>query len=249
MLAESEAFALCLDFDGTLAPIVEDPTEAALPAETREHVARLAANPAVDVAVISGRALDDITSRVGIDGIGYAGNHGLEIQHGEEIWVHPEVKSHRDAMERTLDRIEDELETISGAFVEDKHATAAVHYRQAGTDDSSLVITRVQDIVETEDGLSMEVDNQTVEIRPEIEQRKGEAVTELIDVDAGTAVVYLGDAQTDVDAFETLDALDNTTIQISVDNDLPSSGYHLDSPEDVEAFLGWLGDELGDAEK
>jgi trehalose 6-phosphate phosphatase len=248
MLTDSEEFALCLDFDGTLAPIVEDPNEAALPAATRTQVSSLAANPAVDVAVISGRALEDIRSRVGIDGIGYAGNHGLEIQQGEEMWVHPDVKSHRGAMERTLDRIEQELEAIPGAFVEDKHATAAVHYRRAGTDDSSLVIARVQGIVESEDGLSMEVDNQTVEIRPEIDQRKGEAVMELIDTESGTGIVYLGDAETDVDAFETLAALENDTIQISVGNELPSSGYHLDSPADVEAFLAWLGEELA-AEK
>lgn len=240
LLTASERLALCLDFDGTLAPLVEHPDDARLPSETRRYVQRLGDNPAVDVAVISGRALEDVRSRVDVDGLSYAGNHGLELQQGEDVWVHPDVEEHRPTLERTVDRIEGELAAIPGSSVEDKYATVTVHYRRAGTDASSLVIATVQDIVEREARLTMAVDNQTVEIRPDIEQRKGHAVTRLVDVESGTGIIYCGDAQTDVDAFETLASLPNETIEISVGDNLPARGYHLDSPSEVQSFLQWL---------
>lgn len=239
--------ALCLDFDGTLAPIVADPDEATLPDESRHHLTELAENPTVEIAVISGRALEDIRSRVDVDGIKYAGNHGFELQQAGKTWVHPGVEPHRTALERTCNRLEQELEPLPGCFVEDKRATATVHHRQASTEDGSLAIAIVQDIVESEDGLSMNVDNQAVEIRPEIDRHKGDAVEELIEIDSDTLVVYLGDAETDVDAFRTLAAINDETVHVAVGSDLPASGYHLESPADVQAFLHWLRIELGES--
>jgi trehalose 6-phosphate phosphatase len=189
LLTATDRLALCLDFDGTLAPIVDDPAAAEMPDETRAHVQTLAEHPAVDVAIISGRALEDIRSRTGIDGISYAGNHGLELQQGEEVWVHPDVETHRPALEKSLDRIRQDLSDVPGTSVEDKHASATIHYRRATTDDSSFVIAAVEDIVENEDGLTMAVDNQTVEIRQDIDQRKGEEVTELGDIESGVGIV------------------------------------------------------------
>ena len=244
LLTATDRLALCLDFDGTLAPIVDDPDEAGMPDETRDHVQTLAEHPAVDVAVISGRALEDVRSRAGIDGISYAGNHGLELQRGEEVWIHPDVETHRPALEKALDRIRQELSGVPGTSVEDKHASATIHYRRANTEDSGFVIAAVEETVENEDGVSMTVDNQTVEIRPDIPQRKGEAVRELIDVQSGMGIVYLGDAQTDVDAFETLAAVPNETVEISVGDTLPAKGYHLDSPAAVQRVLAWLSDEI-----
>lgn len=247
LFAVREKLALCLDFDGTLAPIVQEPDEATLPPETRRHLSVLSSTLDVDIAVISGRALEDIRSRVDVPNVDYAGNHGLEIQKGGDIWVHPAVERHRDGLERACDRLERELAPISGCFVEDKYATATVHHRRADTDDSSLVITTVQDVVEDEDGLSMVVDDQAVEIRPDIDQHKGEAAEELVDIDSETLVVCIGDAQTDVDAFRTLAAIDTETVQVSVDGELPASGHTLESPADVEVFLQWLRTELGDS--
>lgn len=69
--------AVFLDYDGTLTPIVADPEEAHLSAETREVIGELARH--VPVAVISGRVLGDVRARVELDRIYYAGSHGFEI--------------------------------------------------------------------------------------------------------------------------------------------------------------------------
>lgn len=247
LLPAHETVALCLDFDGTLAPIVPDPNDAILPDETREQLAGLAANPVVDIAVISGRALEDIRSRVDIAGIKYAGNHGLELQGVADMRVHPALDRYRPALERTAEQLELELQPVPGCFIEDKYATLTVHHRRADTDDGSFVIATVQSLVDSEDGLSMSVDKQAVEVCPDIDYHKGDAIEELIDIDSDPLVIYLGDAQTDVDAFRTLAAADNDTIQVSVGSDLPASGYHLESPADVERFLGWLRKELNES--
>jgi trehalose 6-phosphate phosphatase len=246
LLAGREKVALYLDFDGTLAPIVGDPDGATLPAETRRHLVALANSPAVDVAVISGRALDDIRSRVDIAGIEYAGNHGFERGGDGDAWVHPAVERHRPVLDRARRRLERELDSVPGCFVEDKYATLTVHHRRAGPDEGSLAIAAVQTVVDDEEGLSMVVDEQAVEIRPAIDYGKGDAVEELFDADPETLAIYFGDAQTDVDAFRTLSAWDDETVHVSVGDALPASGHHLESPADVERFLRWLRIELGD---
>src|SRR5690606_23488960 len=71
---------VAVDFDGTLTPIVAHPAGAMLPPRAREVLERLGARPDPDVAVVSGRALEDVRERSALDGIYYAGNHGMEIE-------------------------------------------------------------------------------------------------------------------------------------------------------------------------
>jgi len=81
---EAVALSLFLDFDGTLAPIVNDPGDARLAPGVRKRLEALAARNDTLVAIVSGRALADLRPRVGIASAIYAGNHGLEIS-GPEI--------------------------------------------------------------------------------------------------------------------------------------------------------------------
>jgi len=245
LLAGGEPLALGLDFDGTLAPIVADPDDAALPAGTRRHLTALADVPAVDVAVISGRKLADVRSRVGVAGIGYAGNHGFELRRGETAWIHPAAERHRPALEQARERLERELAPVPGCFVEDKQASLTVHHRQAGPEAGSVAVAAVRAVADDEDRLSVVVDDQSVELRPDVDYDKGDAVEELLVAGPRTSAVYVGDARTDVDAFRALAARDGTTVRVAVGGDLPASNYRLESPADVERFLGWLRAEVG----
>jgi trehalose 6-phosphate phosphatase len=80
---------LFLDFDGTLAPIVEDPGMARMPTDTREALSLIALDPKISLAIISGRALSDLRLRVGLDNLIYAGNHGLEISGPGLAFIEP----------------------------------------------------------------------------------------------------------------------------------------------------------------
>src|SRR5207253_8878511 len=76
---------LFLDFDGVLAPIVERPEDAAAPPETRAELERLVGRYAI-VAVVSGRAGEDVRARVAVDGVVCVGSHGLELEPQAERW-------------------------------------------------------------------------------------------------------------------------------------------------------------------
>ena len=71
---------LLSDYDGTLTPIVGDPKDAILSPEVREKLRALSQKPTTSVGIISGRSISELKSMVAIEGIYYAGNHGLEIE-------------------------------------------------------------------------------------------------------------------------------------------------------------------------
>jgi trehalose 6-phosphate phosphatase len=213
-VADAAGVLLCLDFDGTLAPIVEEPDEAAMAPDCRSLVGDLANEPTVDVAVISGRAIDDLRARVDIEGVVYAGNHGLELRRRDETEVVPEAAEQRDAIDEVCAEIEAETDSIPGATVEHKGVTATVHYRQVPDERVPDVVDAVEEAVEdveagmdgVHDAFEVLGGKQIREIRPRVEWDKGRVV-ELLAEDAPDdwEVVYVGDDTTDEDAFEVVE--------------------------------------------
>lgn len=106
--------ALLLDYDGTLAPIAPHPDLAVLPPETKNVIQRLSNHSDVFVAVISGRNVENVKKMVGIEGITYAGNHGLEILHADgSKFVHPLPIQYEDKVSDLLKALQ---ESVSIAF-------------------------------------------------------------------------------------------------------------------------------------
>lgn len=212
--ADSPGVLLCLDFDGTLAPIVEEPDEAAMAADCRTVVGGLANEPTVEVAVISGRAIDDLRGRVDIDGIVYAGNHGLELHRHEQTQVVPEADEQRETIDELCAEIEEETDPIPGATVEHKGVTATVHYRRVPDEGVRDVVEAVEesvtDVEARMDGVDAPFEvlegKQIREIRPRVDWDKGRVVELLAeDVPDDWVVVYVGDDTTDEDAFEVVE--------------------------------------------
>lgn len=106
--------ALLLDYDGTLAPIAPHPDLAHLPQETKNVIQRLSNHSDVFVAVISGRNVENVKKMVGIEGITYAGNHGLEILHSDgSKFVHPLPIQYEDKVSDLLKSLQDSVHNIS----------------------------------------------------------------------------------------------------------------------------------------
>src|SRR5471030_1282040 len=137
-MREAVALSLFLDFDGTLAPIVNDPGDARLAPGVRKRLEALAARNDTLVAIVSGRALADLRPRVGIASAIYAGNHGLEIS-GPEIsgpelgkpvsFVEPYALARLETLRRICDNLTAALAHIPRARVEHKLLTTRVHNR------------------------------------------------------------------------------------------------------------------------
>jgi trehalose 6-phosphate phosphatase len=202
----SGRLVLLLDFDGTLAPIVERPELAEMPPRTRRALERLMAMPGVAVAVVSGRGLADVRERAALGDVAYAGNHGMEIEGAGLHRIHPQAAAARPELEAAAARIMADLEGIDGAFVEDKGLTLSIHYRMAPEQEPN-VREIVLEAVDGRPALRVTEGKMVLEVRPRVEWDKGRAVLFLLEQmrpPADAPVLYLGDDRTDEDAFRAL---------------------------------------------
>jgi trehalose-phosphatase len=245
---EGQKKTLLLDYDGTLTPIVNTPREAILSQEMRSTLESLKDDPDLVVAIISGRSLSDIKSLVSLDGIYYAGNHGMEIEYENESYVHPDAKNMKDMISRICSELKPRLDNIEGKIIEDKGLTASVHYRMVSEEN----VPRVKEIVSSimaryvEKGdIKMTRGKKVLEIRPNIDWDKGKAVEwvlESIDITGSdrTFPIYIGDDRTDEDAFL---AIKNKGVSVLVSSGAKDTEaeYILYNVEEVRKFLSWLG--------
>ena len=77
-IRKAPAVALFLDFDGTLAPFVWQPSAARLPWPTRRVLQRLGRLPGLRTWIISARREDDVRARIALPRLHYLGLYGWE---------------------------------------------------------------------------------------------------------------------------------------------------------------------------
>ena len=185
---------LFLDFDGVLAPIVDRPEDAEPPPETRAELARLVGRYAL-VAVVSGRASEDVRARVGVDGVVYVGSHGLELEPQAERWRRTLATFAADA-------------PWPAEEIEVKGLAVAFHFR--GHDDERDAVGRLDAIAESarEEGLVARYGRKILEVLPPVGSHKGTAVGSLLEQRGLRRALAAGDDTTDIDSFAALDGLD-----------------------------------------
>jgi trehalose 6-phosphate phosphatase len=240
---------LLIDYDGTLTPIVDRPELAVLSHETRKLLQKLIRNRRYTVGIISGRALSDLKSKIGLDDLIYAGNHGLEIEGLGSSFLEPvaaEMQPFLGILHRALSAT---MKGIRGVFIENKGLTLSVHYRM--TDDKEEVrvkdaFQRVTDPLHVTGKIKITQGKKVYEIRPPVDWNKGKAVAWLMaklkDIDRKRKIlpVYLGDDLTDEDAFKIIDKIEGISIVIGSDNINSAAPYFLKSPEEVAELLKML---------
>jgi trehalose 6-phosphate phosphatase len=193
--------AILLDVDGTLAPIVPQPEQATVPAETRAQLERLADRYAL-VACVSGRSAVDAERVVGVEGLTYVGLHGLELE--------PQAERYRDAIHRFA-------ETVDWP-VEDKGLTVSFHYR--GVEDEERARSELERVGEraTDAGFHARFGRKVLEILPPVEAHKGTAVRHLLERAGLDRALYAGDDRTDLDAFRAIEELE-VGVRVAVASD------------------------------
>ncbi|MBK9169376.1 MAG: trehalose-phosphatase [Bryobacterales bacterium] len=228
----------CFDFDGTLAPIVERPEAAWMPAETHEALGTLARAPGVTLALISGRALGDLRARAALDGVVYAGNHGLEIEGAGWRYLSPAAEQARSALESVNTLLLSRLEGMPGVLVEPKGLTTSIHFRLASRADASLVPEIVAGMIAPYgDRFRLTSGKEVVEVRPEADWHKGKAILWLSGRLGDPMVLFAGDDVTDEDAFAALP--DGVTVKVGPPGDTLAR-YRVDGPADVTRLIAWL---------
>ena len=124
--------AVLTDVDGTIAPIVQDPSEAAVPAATRELLEKLAERYAL-VGCLSGRRALDARRIVSVEGLAYSGNHGFELllPGEDEVRPDPSLDGHEADAPRFVEALDRRELEGTGIRIEDKGAIVALHWRGA----------------------------------------------------------------------------------------------------------------------
>jgi trehalose 6-phosphate phosphatase len=183
--------AIVLDVDGTLAPIVERPEQAAVPEETRTELTRLVERYAL-VGCVTGRPREDAERMVGVEGITYAGLHGLELE--------PQAERYREPLHSFV-------ETVDWP-VEDKGLTVSFHYRGAENEDAARA--ELETVAERARGVGLRArfGRKVLEILPPVEADKGTAVRHLLAHAGLKRALYAGDDLTDLDAFRAVEKLE-----------------------------------------
>jgi len=231
-----------LDYDGTLTPIVATPDLAVLSEEMRLTVKELAAK--VKVSIVSGRATDDVQSKVKLDGLFYAGSHGFEIvdPHGN-VKINQEAEAVCSTIVEVYHKLSEKVKEIEGSLVEDVKYTISCHYRLVKEEDVPKIKQAVDDILVEYRSLRVTHGKKVFELRPKIDWHKGKAVEWILDVigfDPNKhVVVYIGDDTTDEDAFTAIDAK-GFGILVAEDIRPTEAKYWINNTHDVKGVLEYF---------
>lgn len=234
-----------LDFDGTLAPIVSRPEDAVLLPAAAAALDRLASRPDTDVAVVSGRGLADVRARVALDGIWYAGNHGLEIAGPGLERLHPEAAAVEPELRACARSLASALKGLAGVQVEDKGLTLSVHYRRAQREDAGERVRAA--VARACEGGAFHVTEgkKVVEIRPAVAWDKGRATAYLLEVvegarSASVPALFVGDDRTDEDAFRVLEGRGAGVLVAEAPPAGTAAAAYLRDPSEVASLLEGL---------
>lgn len=236
---------LFLDYDGTLTPIVDSPDKAVLSKETKKSLIKLVRNPKFKIAIISGRSLKDIKKKVGIPGIIYSGNHGLEIE-GPTIKYENNISvEYLTILNEIRPILRDSLSHFKGVINEDKKMTLSIHYRLA----EKKIIPQIKTVIQQNISyylrgkkINIREGKMVLEITPNVEWDKGRAVLWILNhpgiSENNFYPLYFGDDLTDEDAFR---ALKSYGITILVGKKKKSNAqYFLNDVLEVDKFLEQL---------
>jgi trehalose 6-phosphate phosphatase len=215
------------DFDGTMAPIVNNPADARpLPAAAEALVA-LSELPDTTAALISGRALAVLRELSGMpDTVALVGSHGAEFDTGF-------VREIDTALLATMvATLRDIAGTRPGVTVETKPASVALHVRNAGAEDGAAALAAARAAAQHWPA-HLTAGKAVLEFAV-IVTDKGEAVDTLRARHDATATVFLGDDVTDEKAFK---RLGDTDIGVKVGPGDTLARYRVDAPEDVAEIL------------
>lgn len=233
-LAQTPNLLVACDYDGTIAPIVDDPMKALPLRETSVALRNLAVLPQTHVAVISGRSLRDLAalSRLPAE-IHLVGSHGTEFDIDFALDLDPELRTRRAELIAALNGV---IADHEGVSIEKKPASVAVHYRRVEADKVDQAIAAIEAVAATVDGLTTRRGKMVTELLL-VPTDKGKALTTVRANVGATAVLFIGDDVTDEDAFATLAGPD---LGVKVGEGESLAPFRVHSPDEAAVVLAAL---------
>jgi trehalose 6-phosphate phosphatase len=219
---------LAFDFDGTLAPIVPRPEDARVPAAVSARLSWLAAR--VPVAIVTGRAVGDVRSRLGFAPRYVIGNHGAEDESVDAAPLTRAIDPLRDLLSAHAGSLAD-----AGVRTEDKGLSIALHYRLAPrpVEAAALVRGLMSRLPPT---LHVFAGKMVVNVIAAHAPDKADAVRRLQSRSGAAGAFYVGDDVNDEPVF--IAALPQwLTVRIGRDDRASRARYFLDSVDEVAPLL------------
>ncbi|MFM2066563.1 MAG: trehalose-6-phosphatase [Pseudomonadota bacterium] len=221
---------VALDFDGTLADIVDRPADARIAPELARRLAALAR--LLPVAIVTGRSVDDVRGRLGFEPVSIIGNHGAED--GVDLQGAASRRSELAPLRQLLGLHASYL-VDAGVSVEDKGQSIALHYRLAADAERAqaaiaTTLGRLDQAVRTFKGKSV------VNVVPLFAPDKAAAVHDLVAACAASAALFAGDDVNDEPVFI---AAPIHWVTIRVGSDCPQSRarYFINHPQEMATLI------------
>lgn len=222
-LMAHERVLVGVDFDGTLAPIVEHPDLAVADPRALDLLSRIAEKPAVRVAIVSGRGLTDLKARLGdVPGATFVGEHGNDVE-GEQIEPSPALIEARSLVEGISARFPE-------ATVEEKQHSVTFHTRSLEAADAESARRQIREWVTGRQGIDLIEGKEVYELTTAV-GTKGDAIKELA---GDSPIIYLGDDTTDETVFEVLGPED---VGIKVGDGPTAATYRVEDIDGVVTIL------------
>jgi trehalose-phosphatase len=234
-IARVPRLLVACDYDGTLAPLVDDPAFATPLPEAEAIIREIAALPQTTVAVVSGRSLRDLAalSRMPSE-VQLVGSHGTEFDVGFAARMPPEIQALRTRLGQAVLEL---ARPHPGVRLEQKPASIAVHTRAVGPEAAAEILDAVRSGPATWPGVYVTTGRNVVELSV-IAPDKGSAVDELRTQHSASAVIFLGHDTTDEQVFRKLQGPD-LGIKIGI-GDETSAHFTVPDPDAAVQVLALL---------
>ncbi|MBI4813687.1 MAG: trehalose-phosphatase [Methanobacterium sp.] len=243
--------AIVTDVDGTISEIVPTPDEAMVTESMQNALIKLYEKFQL-VAVVSGRSVLNAREMVGVEGLLYVGNHGMEFLKNNHLSMDPQVEKYLPQIKKTGKKIkEGDLSRINGLIFEDKGICYSIHYRCSHSPENvrEKILNTLQKDPECKN-LNISEGRRLVELKPPVNCDKGTILNGIIDQYNLKKIIYLGDDITDSDAFNKLKELENEgKIEgagiLVRSSEIPSyvkkhSSFFVNDVDEVLKFFQWL---------
>jgi trehalose 6-phosphate phosphatase len=254
LLADPEHALIGLDFDGTLSPVVDDPTQARAYPGAIEVLQRLARRVGT-LAIVTGRGAATVVEYGGLDAV-----PGLIVlgHYGWERWADgatsaPPAPPGVAAVRERLPSLIEEAGAPDGTWIEDKGYALAVHTRRTADPDAALRLLRPWlESLAAEQALLAQPGRMVIELRPPGTD-KGGALDTVVTERLPQGILVAGDDVGDIPAFEAVAEMRARGIagltvcsgSAEITGLAELSDLVLDGPAEVVAFLDWLASRIG----
>ena len=255
-LLKGKKAGLFFDIDGTLSRLQSspDPSDAIISTPLRTALHSLSRT--THVVLLTGRSVGDARLIVGLDGVTYSTNHGVEWHRDGHEWVIPEAEPYILSVHEIAGDAAIQLCDVVGLYIEDKGPSLSIHYRQA--EDRAAAVSAIDAFLRDHPAaqrMKRAEGKLVIELRPPIDVSKGTAVEITVAEHDLEVAVVLGDDVTDVDAFRTVQRLRDQGRVAGAAVGVFSPGtpeivrdaadYTLADTDAVEEFVVWLAEMQG----